>query len=122
MNFLKDKTISPNQRDKAQRRKDKRINSTHLIDYSTGPMEFSRVSKTLSVGGIYISTAQPLPIDTKIFMRIHFDQQGEEYINVEGVVRYAQPKRGMGIKFINLREEDRKKIEARVENYWWQEA
>ncbi len=112
----------PNQRDQAQRRKDKRINSSHLVDYSTGPMEFSRVSKTLSAGGIFIATPQTLPVDTKIYMRIHFDQMAEEYIQVEGVVRYVQPKRGMGIKFINLSEDDRKLIQARVESHWWQEA
>jgi c-di-GMP-binding flagellar brake protein YcgR len=118
----KEKPMSPNQRDNAQRRKDKRINSSHLVDYSTGPVEFSKLSKTLSAGGIYIATPLPLPIDTKIFMRIHFDQQAEECINVEGVVRYVQPKRGMGIKFLNLSAEDRKRIQTRVENYWWQEA
>jgi c-di-GMP-binding flagellar brake protein YcgR len=122
MNRLKEEFMLPTQRDRAQRRKNKRINSTHRIDYSTGPIEFSRVSKTLSVGGIFITTTHTLPVDTKIYMRIQFDQQGEEYINVEGVVRYVQPKRGMGVKFINLREEDRKLIETRVDNYWWQEA
>ncbi len=122
MNRLKEQFMPPSQRDRAQRRKNKRINSTHLVDYSTGPIEFSRVSKTLSAGGIFITTTQTLPVDTKIYMRIRFDQQGEEYINVEGVVRYVHPKRGMGVKFINLREEDRKLIEARVESYWWQEA
>jgi hypothetical protein len=55
-------------------------------------------------------------------MRIHLDSTNDEYINVEGVVRYCQPKRGMGVKFLNINPEDKKRIEARVEKHWWQEV
>jgi c-di-GMP-binding flagellar brake protein YcgR len=122
MNGPKNKSPFFNSADPVQRRRHKRINSTHLVDYSTGPLEFSRTSKTLSTGGVYISTPEPLPIDTKVYMRIHFDRLAEDYIIVEGVVRYNQPKRGMGIQFSNLQDEDRKKIETRVSTHWWQEA
>jgi c-di-GMP-binding flagellar brake protein YcgR len=120
MNYIKDKVLTSV--NAAQRRKDKRINSAHLVDYATGPMEYSRMSQTLSVGGIFISTPSPLPVETHIWMRIHLDSTNDEYINVEGVVRYCQPKRGMGVKFLNINPEDKKRIEARVEKHWWQEV
>ena len=110
MNFIKDKLLQSNKMD--QRRKDKRISSLHRVDYSTGPIEFSKMTKTLSAGGIYISTPHPLPPETHIYMRLHFDPDLEDFIAVEGVVRYSQPRHGMGIKFLNLREEDRKRIQS----------
>jgi c-di-GMP-binding flagellar brake protein YcgR len=116
------KSLFSNAASPIQRRKHKRINSSLMVDYSTGRMEFSRNSKTLSAGGIYISTPDPLPIDTKVYMRIHFDRLAEDFIMVEGTVRYSQPKRGMGIEFSNLQEEDRERIEKRITTHWWQEA
>jgi len=120
MNLLKDMQMPAAKG--AQRRKDKRINSVHRVDYSTGPIEFSKMTKTLSAGGIYISTPNPLPPESRIYMRIHFDPDQEDFIVVEGVVRYSQPRRGMGIKFVNMREEDRNMINTHVESHWWQEA
>jgi hypothetical protein len=105
-----------------QRRKDKRINSALRVDFATGPMEFACVSKTLSVGGIYITTPHPPPVDSRIWLRLHVDDAPDDFMDVEGVVRYVHPRHGMGVKFVDLKPADKKRIESRITTHWWQEV
>ena len=67
-------------------------------------------SKNLSLGGIFVETSEPLPIQTTIQVRFKVPTQPEA-IDVTGEVRWLEPPEGnaahgMGIRFHGLRARD----------------
>lgn len=70
-------------------------------------------SMDISEGGLYVSTIQPYKKDSVIEIMIPFQ---EEKVTVRGQVRYCQPGIGMGIKFIELNNEQRKVINAIIDS------
>ena len=65
--------------------------------------ETSRI-RDVSLGGLFIETLRPSPVDSKA--QVDFLVQ-EGQIRAEAVVRHIQPGRGLGLKFVALRETDR---------------
>lgn len=69
----------------------------------------------LSRGGIFISTPEPLKSGSEVTLTIN-SKDGEP-VEVKGLVRWlredeiADGKSGMGIEFVNISNDDRKKIE-----------
>ncbi len=72
----------------------------------------------LSKGGIFISTPEPLGNGSEVSMSIHIPGHGE--IEVKGVVKWVRSddseseKAGMGIEFVNVSSDLRKKLEELV--------
>ena len=74
-------------------------------------------------GGIYIKTDTPLPLDSRIMLKMTLP--GDPYpIEAEGTVVLSSPKtekgyfsKGMGIKFEKISPEDHEKIMTAVENH-----
>jgi len=58
----------------------------------------SRV-RDLSIGGVFVSTQAPAPVGTTVKLLFALPE-GE--VRVEGVVRYADSKKGMGVEFTRM--------------------
>ena len=69
---------------------------------SKGKDELSRVHD-LSAGGLFISTANLRPVDTKA--RLDFLVE-EGQIRAEAIVRHIEPGSGLGLKFTAVTEQD----------------
>ncbi len=70
----------------------------------------------LSTGGIFIATESPLPIGTPFNVRIRVEKTGEgielpgEVAAVNVSANLAEEERGMGIRFVNLDDAQRKQV------------
>ena len=71
----------------------------------------------ISRGGVFVSTAQPLPIGTPFELRIEIGETGEtiavrgEVASVNSGPKLSTRELGMGIRFVNLDEGQEKQIE-----------
>jgi uncharacterized protein (TIGR02266 family) len=72
--------------------------------------------KNLSAGGIFVATESPLPLGTPFNVRIRIERTGEEIelpgevVSVGASANLAEEKHGMGIRFVNLDEAQRKQV------------
>lgn len=82
--------------------------SVELIDVQTNARFKTRTSD-VSVVGCYLDTMSPLPLGTKVRLKIsHCDLM----ITVSGVIAQSQPNMGMGIRFIDISLDDHEILEA----------
>lgn len=65
---------------------------------TTGASTVSRV-RDLSIGGVFISTPTPPPVGTIVKLLFALPE-GE--VRIEGIVRYAESKKGMGLEFTHM--------------------
>src|SRR5579862_4780893 len=65
---------------------------------TTGASTVSRV-RDLSTGGVFVSTPAPPPVGTAVKLLFSLPE-GE--VRVEGIVRYADAKKGMGVEFSRM--------------------
>ena len=70
----------------------------------------------MSLGGVFIATTSPLPIGTPFLVRLRVEESGE-YLELSGEVAsqdmsadLTKAQRGMGIRFVNLSDEQRKQV------------
>ncbi len=70
----------------------------------------------MSLGGVFIATTSPLPIGTPFLVRLRIEETGEHF-ELRGEVAsqdmsadLSREERGMGIRFVNLNEEQRKQV------------
>lgn len=73
-----------------------------------GRDDVSRV-RDISLGGLFIETPKSIP--AAAVTDLHF-LVGEGHIRADAVVRHVEPKRGPGLKFMAVTEEDRQRLEA----------
>ena len=73
-----------------------------------GREDVSRI-RNLSMGGLFIET--PKPKATGAVTELDFLVQ-EGQIRAEAIVRHAKPEKGLGLKFITVRENDRSRLAA----------
>ena len=69
-------------------------------------------TKDISVGGFYINTQATLPEGATLLVRIPLDADKQIIANAEVV--YSNPARGVGLRFVNLSEENRVLIEREL--------
>jgi hypothetical protein len=74
---------------------------------TTGPRSVSRV-RDLSAGGVFVSTPTPAPVGAALKLLFALPE-GE--VRIQGVVRYADPKRGMGVEFTRMGAGDRARLQ-----------
>jgi uncharacterized protein (TIGR02266 family) len=95
------------------RRRHRRVGVSIDVDYSAGDDVFVEKSVNLSMGGMFISTGNPLPAGTAVSLR--FTIPDAEPIEVRGEVTWVQsldpdgpPDQhpGMGIRFDDLSQKD----------------
>ena len=96
-------------KDPRERRKNKRIPfiADIIID---GVMKTTSVE--ISEGGLYVSTMQPFNENTEIDVTIPFKG---EMSALKAQVLYSHPGIGIGVKFIDLNDEQRRKLKELIE-------
>jgi len=70
-------------------------------------------SRDISVGGLFIETKQPLPIGSSVSLRFHLDDPSAVIV-ASAEVTYHVANFGMGVQFVEISPEDRKRIKAFV--------
>jgi Tfp pilus assembly protein PilZ len=70
-------------------------------------------SRDVSIGGMFVETTVPCEIGTRMDLRFHLNDGGPVVVTA-GEVRYIVPKMGMGVLFVGLAKDDRKRIENLV--------
>ena len=75
--------------------------------HASGPRNVSRV-RDLSVGGAFISTTTIVPVGTVLQMLFSLPE-GE--LRMDGVVRYAEAEKGMGVEFTRMGTADRARLQ-----------
>lgn len=122
MFFFKRKQDSRNPPgEQASKRQHKRILYDYPVYMIVGQKHFQRHSKTLSPGGLYVATSFDLPVDTLVHLRIGTENR-YRFIDASGCVLYNHSGLGMGIKFVHLSPEDKRKIQTIIEKSWSQEV
>jgi len=85
--------------------------------YSDEHVSFSS-TVDLSKGGIFISTPEPINNGSEVNMLIHIPEHGE--LEIKGIVKWVRSdetdneKAGMGIEFINVNSDLKKKLDELV--------
>ena len=69
-------------------------------------------TKDISVGGFYMNTQATLPEGATLLVRIPLDAGKQIVANAEVV--YSNPARGVGVRFVDLSEENRVLIEREL--------
>ena len=87
------------------RRRYKRVETRQGVSVYWGceKLEDTARVRDLSLGGLFVATQEALPVGATL--RLDFLVQ-EGTIRAAGVVRHAEPGRGMGLKFTSVRGED----------------
>jgi hypothetical protein len=68
-------------------------------------------SKDISLGGLYMSTQAEIPVGATLALRIPL---ADDHVVVRGEVVYANPGKGVGVKFRDLSDEARKSLEREL--------
>lgn len=82
------------------------------------------LTENLSLGGAFVLTTEPMDLGDEFFLKLHIPGGGEpleEDCKVVWTNKYGKEsddlRRGMGIKFLNLREENRIRIEEFIKAF-----
>lgn len=78
------------------------------VAWTHGKQRELTIAGTISIGGLFVISEQPAPVGTAV--RLLFDIPGGEVL-ATATVRNHVPGRGMGVEFIEIRPEDRKRLE-----------
>lgn len=100
-----------------QKTKDRRLNpraplATQVQCDQCMSLAFSR---DISLGGMFIETADPLPIGSALTVRFNLDQR-EKIVNATAKISYQIEKMGMGVVFTEISEDDTAAIRHYLEN------
>jgi len=100
----------------AQSRASVRVPLSLNVDFESRGEIRKCMMKNLSAGGIFVATEAPLPIGTPFNVRIRIEKTGEqielpgEVVSVGVSADLAHDQHGMGIRFLNLSEEQQKQV------------
>ncbi len=104
-----------------ERRTNERLPVQLRVDYQSTDSFISEYTMNISKGGMFISTRSPLDIGTTIELVFHIPGR-EVPFRIIGEVAWVTPYDrksnlipGMGIKFKNMKDEDRKAFEEFIE-------
>ena len=108
----------------SERRQELRIPTSLRVRYRTGETFIHNYIHNLSSGGVFISTPNPLPLDTKIKLHLVFEDEGKEvelegkvvWENIQGSASHDITRPGMGVKFVKISEEARDIIDNLIHN------
>ncbi|HID98014.1 MAG TPA: TIGR02266 family protein [Thermodesulfobacteriaceae bacterium] len=91
------------------------------VDYRTVDRFFTDFAENLSTGGLFIATPRPLEPGTTLILEFLLPEchhpirvKAEVMWNTSKLRRMKGQRRGMGLKFANLSQRDRKKIDVIV--------
>jgi len=108
----------------SEKRKEPRVPVRIRIQYETADRFFEDYIRNLSLGGIFIETEKPLPVDTKLKIQLSLPEM-EEPLIVDGVVVHTlhvgqhtePPESGMGIRFSALDNESKQVLDGYLQKH-----
>jgi c-di-GMP-binding flagellar brake protein YcgR len=100
-----------------ERRRFERAPITAQVEYeltnsSSGPSRVRRNMANISLGGMFITTEEPIRTGTRMVVR--FELPNRHRVIAVSRVCYARKGVGLGVEFLNLDDEDREEIEAYI--------
>jgi PilZ domain len=72
------------------------------------------LSRDVSVGGVFVSSKEPFPLDSEIALALQLKAGGQS-LSAQGKVVYSLKGLGMGIQFVDLSEENRTTLQKFVD-------
>jgi len=97
-----------------EKRKFRRVPLVAVVHAEAEGRPYSVEGRNISAGGMLVKTDKTL--EEGIALRLEFHLPGDpKGIQATGVVQHVMPGSFMGIRFVDLKEADRKRIEAYVE-------
>src|SRR5215210_7226507 len=96
-----------------ERRRFERAPITAQVEYeltnsSSGPSRVRRNMANISLGGLFITTEEPIKQGTRMVVR--FELPNKHRVIVISRVRYARKGVGLGVEFLNLDDDDKEEI------------
>jgi c-di-GMP-binding flagellar brake protein YcgR len=100
-----------------ERRRFERAPITAQVEYeltnsSSGPSRVRRNLANISLGGMFITTEEPIRAGTRMVVR--FELPNRHRVIAVSRVCYTRKGLGLGVEFLNLDDEDREEIEAYI--------
>lgn len=100
-----------------ERRRFERAPITAQVEYeltnsSSGPSRVRRNMANISIGGLFITTEEPIRVGTRMVVR--FELPNRHRVIAVSRVCYARKGVGLGVEFLNLDDEDREEIESYI--------
>ena len=100
-----------------ERRRFERAPITAQVEYeltnsSSGPSRVRRNVANISIGGMFITTEEPIRAGTRMVVR--FELPNRHRVIAVSRVCYTRKGLGLGVEFLNLDEEDRDEIESYI--------
>ena len=83
-----------------------------LTNSSSGPSRVRRNIANISLGGLFITTEEPIKQGTRMVVR--FELPNRHRVIAVSRVRYARKGVGLGVECINLDDEDREEIKEYI--------
>jgi uncharacterized protein (TIGR02266 family) len=97
--------------EQSDRRRAPRIPRLVEVRYQSDSPPMTARLTDISERGIFVDTPNPLPVGSPVTLSFLLtNTPGEKPIAMEGNVAWRQETVGMGIEFVQLKEEDRAKI------------
>jgi uncharacterized protein (TIGR02266 family) len=97
--------------EQSERRRAPRIPRLVEVRYQSNSPPLTARLTDISERGIFVDTPNPLPVGSPVTLSFLLtNTPGEKPITMEGKVAWHQETVGMGIEFVQLKEEDRAKI------------
>ena len=98
-----------------ERRRFERAPITAQVEYeltnsSSGPSRVRRNMANISLGGMFITTDEPIRAGTRMVVR--FELPNHHRVIAVSRVCYTRKGVGLGVEFLNLDDEDREEIET----------
>ncbi|HUO35859.1 MAG TPA: PilZ domain-containing protein [Candidatus Acidoferrum sp.] len=82
--------------------------TAEVIEEVTGA-RFATRTMDLGPGGCFIDTTNPLPVGTRVHVRI---SKGKSEFRTDGMIVYSQSGMGMGVSFVNLSDSQQSDLQA----------
>jgi uncharacterized protein (TIGR02266 family) len=96
-----------------EKRQFRRVPLTAVVRAEAAGQPYSVEGRNISAGGMLVKTEKTLDEGTSL--RLEFVLPGDaDAVHATGVVQHVMPESFMGIRFTDLSEADRKRIEAYV--------
>jgi c-di-GMP-binding flagellar brake protein YcgR len=101
----------------AERRKFERAEAIAQVEYeltnsSSGPSRVRRNMANISLGGVFITTEEPIRTGTRMVVR--FELPNKHRVIAVSRVRYVKKDVGLGVEFLSLDDEDREELKEYI--------
>src|ERR1051325_1762695 len=83
-----------------------------LTNSSSGPSRVRRNMANISLGGMFITTEEPIRTGTRMVVR--FELPNKHRVIAVSKVRYAKKGVGLGVEFLSLDEEDHEELKEYI--------